>query len=213
MFRKRKRFPFKVAFFIIAFSFILVGFFVGYYRFSSPQEEEIPFAEKNNVELKEDIDDIYEVRENNEAAVTQYEDRIELETRIVYRTLYTVCENTIEEVLAPVNIMVGLNEAGFQEYIVSSDPSFEIQKFSTEEVILYQRKEAICPNHYNQYLITDSEGYIAIYHINEGGEKILVEKTSISIAVLPHVDQEKLKTGIFRRTREEAYQLLEDYSS
>ncbi|AOY76934.1 BofC C-terminal domain-containing protein [Clostridium formicaceticum] len=213
MFRKKRRFPSKVIFFIIACSFIIVGFFAGYYKFTPPQDEKIPFAEENNIQRNERIDNVQQLEESDDAPVNYHEDSIEAETQIVYKTFYTICENTMEEVMTPVSAMVGLNETGFQEYVQNHYPLFEIEKFSSEEVVLFQRKEAVCPNHYNHYLITVNEGYITIYQINENGEKILVEKTAVSAAMLPHVDQEKLKSGILRKTKEEVYQLLEDYSS
>lgn len=218
MYRRRNRFPFKFLFIIMAFSFVLVGFYIGYYRMGPSDEERIPFVEKNqNLENIDDeelaVEEITHFQEEDETSVSSLQDSIGQETKIVYKTFYTECENTIEEVLSPISSMIGLKEEGLKEYLQRNNLLFSVDSFSIDEIVLSQTKNAICPQHYNYYLITQKDGNIAIYHINNRGDKILIETTSIPVSILPQVDQIKLQKGILRKTKEEAYQLLEDYSS
>ncbi|SNS34184.1 BofC C-terminal domain-containing protein [Anaerovirgula multivorans] len=218
MYRRRNRFPFKILFFVMAFSFVLVGFFIGYYRMGPSHEEEIPFVNENeNIDDRDEEmlsqEDLIPLEDENNTSVTSLQDSIGQETKIIYKTFYTECENTIEEVLTPISSMIGLNEEGFTEYLQRNNLLFSVESFSNDEVVLIQSKNAICPQHYNHYLITEKDGNIAIYHINNRGDKILIETTSIPVSILPQVDQLKLQKGILRKTKEEAYQLLEDYSS
>lgn len=205
-------------FILLAFSFIFAGFFIGYYRITPPGNQPPPITEEGNLETEVDLNDIEPDLNTidmveDERPVTHYEDNIGEETKIIYKTFYTVCQSTLEETLLPIESMIGLNKTGFQEYLTINNLLFDVENFSADEVVVFQTKDAISPKYFNTYLVTESDGYIAIYRIDERGDRILIEKTPISIAVLPHVDQEKLKRGIFRKTRAEVYQLLEDYSS
>ncbi|SES73940.1 BofC C-terminal domain-containing protein [Natronincola peptidivorans] len=227
MFRKRKRFPYKILFFIIACSFIITGFLIGYYRTTSPREHEIPYTERYSERTEINYEAITENQENNleaneedegaytdeERAVTQYEASIREETTIIYKTQYTICQNTLEERISPMNAMIGLTQEGLQEYLQRNNLLFHVESFSNEEVVLFQKKNAVCPMHYEQYFVTQQDGYITIFYFDETGGRKIIEKTTISISVLPYIDQQKLTLGIFRKTKEEAYQLLEDYSS
>ena len=218
MYRRRKRFPFMTLFFITTFSFILIGFFIGYYKFAPSREEKIPFAKENNSQEKINdekkySEDFASLDENNEALVTYLENSINQNTKVIYKTFYSECDDSLEEVLAPESTMIGLKEDSLKEYLQSNDSLFSVESFSVDEIVLYQNKNTVCPQHYNHYCITQKDGYIAIYHFKNNGEKVLIETTSIPISILPHVDQEKLRKGIFKKTMEEAYQLLEDYSS
>ncbi|MCC5911551.1 MAG: BofC C-terminal domain-containing protein [Clostridiaceae bacterium] len=221
MFRKRKRFPFKIVLGIILFSFAIISFIIGYNTYSPSQREEIPYTHKDNVEieenqvrkqhLEEDEEDMY--TQDHGAEVTYQEEGIRDSTVIKYKTLYTICESSIEEIDTPSNDMIGLTKDGLKEYLRFNSLLFDIENFSTEEVILLQNKTTVCPEHYNYYWLTEEDGHIVIYQFNERGQKILIERTSISMAMLPIVDQQKLKKGILRRTKDDVNRLLEDYSS
>lgn len=222
--RRKRRFLFKIIFPIVAFSFLIIGFIVGYYRTLTQGERERPFADKNSLQLQENTDELrknFIVQEQEELsfedkddeAVTYHEDSITETTNIIYKTFYDICKDTMEESLEADHSIIGLNEAGLKEYLKDKNLLFEIQNFSTKEVILVENKNTACPAHYNHYLISEANEFIAIYHIDEKGDKVLIEKTLIPISILPNVDQEKLKKGILKTRREDVYQLLEDYSS
>lgn len=203
---------------MIALGIGLISFAIGYYVYSSKLDRERILEERRSHQA-EDIE-----KSNNEEnvlntdgkeidtdqEVTQYGYTIEEDTKIIFRTLYTQCQTVEEEVQNPVEEFIGLTEIGLEKYIEANHLKWDIIRFTKGEVILLEKKEQMCPNH---FLVSVKDGYIAVYQYNEEGEKVLVEKTSIPISILPSVDQQKLNRGILLNTRKEVNQLLEDYSS
>lgn len=207
--RRRKKTPYVLAFFIAWLVFGFIGFATGYYvyqnRFSEPPDVAIDDP------LQEDPmkGDIIDSNINNESPVTSNEIAVRTNTRIIFRTLYTTCQSINDNVMEPLTEMVGLKEQVFKSYAEENLTDWQVIKFSTDEVILFRRKEQICPDH---FYVTELEGFIAIFRYTEEGERILIEKTPIPISVLPAIDQEKLKRGIILKDRDEVNRLLEDYS-
>ena len=222
--RRKKRFPFKIILSILACIFIITGFVIGYCNTTIQRKEGKPLADQYGLQVQERADESRKdlalkkeneltLEDNQDRAVTHHEDTIVETTNIIYKRFYKICQDTVQESLKPDNLMIGLNEKGFKGYLERENLSFEIQSFSAAEVVLIEKVDSVCSAHYNHYIISESGELIAIYHIDAEGKKSLIEKTSIPISVLPHIDQKKLKNGILRKEKEEVYQLLEDYSS
>ncbi|NLM04625.1 MAG: hypothetical protein GX214_06365 [Clostridiales bacterium] len=219
--KKRKIITKSRAAFIILL-FLTIGFLIGYYQSYLQNKREEHLAKEHNLEfdeksIKSEIElqpkENYNTKleDNEDTIVNKQEDSIINTTNIIYKNIYNLCQDIMEASSPPSPDMIGLNELGFRKYLASESPTFEIISFSDEEVIILKENENACPSHYNHYLIKAQGGFINIYLINEEGEKILIEKTSISSTTLPYVDQKKLEKGIFKKTKEEIYRLLEDY--
>ncbi|KAB3537263.1 hypothetical protein F8154_02925 [Alkaliphilus pronyensis] len=213
--RRRRRTPYFLAFFVTLICFVIIGFLVGYYMnplLNKEPPQKIAEKEDNSPDdyLHLDRDNYERELEENDAPVTSFEDSIDTDTRMVFRSLYTSCQSIIDEVIEPMDEIVGLKEGAFRTFTEENMSEWQVVKFSNDEVILFRRKNQICPNH---FLVSQEDGFIAIFQYNEAGEKILAEKTSIPISVLPTIDQDKLKRGILLKSREEVNRLLEDYSS
>jgi len=198
----------------LALFFSSIGFVVGYYRYSGQISQEKLERQKEqeilNALIKAQQDSFYNFNKQDETAVTNYGDTITKDTIIIYKILYTQCQNTIEEREPAKLELIGLNEKGFEEYVNKNLTNTEIQSFSKEQIILEKRENRVCPNH---YLISVNNGYIVIYQYDEDGVKQLVDQTGIPITILPIVDQEKLQRGILVESLEDVNELLEDYSS
>ncbi len=216
--RRRRGGPYIAAFFAIWIVFGLVGFAFGYYigpirlgndpqSIEEPNNNKEPLANSNEQENPEGTD-APEVLEGQ--TVTSHEISVGEDTKVVYRTHFTQCQTIEDEVAAPDEDMLGLKEQEFKAHVAVALEDWQVVRFSGDEVILFQTKNQICPNH---FLVSHQDGYIAIYQFNEDGVKYLVEKTAIPISILPKVDQDKLSRGILLKTQEEVNQLLEDYSS
>lgn len=212
--RRRRTFPLIVSFLILAIIFGSIGFIAAYYRYSGQMAREKLERQKEQELLqaliKAQDDSSYNVNKDNELTVTNCNDTIDCETQLIYKTLYTQCDDVKEDMQRPTPDLIGLNKDGFEEYLIKNQLDWEIESFSKERVVLLKQINKVCPDH---YLVSVNGGYIAIYKYNEDSEKELIKQTDIPINILPIVDQEKLQKGILVNTKDEVNQLLEDYSS
>ncbi len=212
--RRRRNTPYVIGFFVVWLCFGVAGFVFGYY-YSPERDSEKPLhivEENTDDETRQQGIDINNFENNNELEekpVSSYDLVVGEDTKVVFRTLYEKCQETNDEVKKPLNEMLGLKEKDFKEYTAQNLKEWQMVRFSGDEIVLFQRKNQVCPNH---FLVSQEDGYIAIYKYDEEGKKNLVEKTQIPISVLPKLDQDKLNRGILLPTREEVNQLLEDYS-
>ncbi|ABR48490.1 hypothetical protein Amet_2336 [Alkaliphilus metalliredigens QYMF] len=224
--RRRKGVPFYVTFFAIGLLFSFGGFILGYYRYGGSEIEESPYRYEQQSENTADEGQIHEYNEetniniNNEYTdreedwpASNYENLISNETNIKLKTVYTQCGSTVEERMDLLEAWVGFEESQLKAYLESQQNQQTILSFTTNEVVLMEEKNEVCPAHLNYFLVAEKDGYIVVYHFNERGLKSLIRETRISIATLPPVDQEKLKRGILKKTEREVEQILEDYSS
>ncbi len=174
-----------------------------------------PFPPDDNVKISDKInqDDNLLIEEDDEIAVNYFADTINQDTEIMYKTLYDESNHVLEEELIPSSEFIGFREKDLEIYLKNNFPAFMIESFSSEKVVLYQYKNKTFSNDSDFYLVTEKDGYITIYYMDANGGKELIEITSIPISILPHVDQNKLREGIYRKTKKEVYELLEDYNS
>lgn len=215
MYKRRKRFPKGIFSCIIVFSFILLGFYIGYNKIKMHKTRVTPFPPDDNVKISDKInpDDNLLIEEDDEIAVNYFADTINQDTEIMYKTLYDESNHVLEEELIPSSEFIGFREKDLEIYLKNNFPAFMIESFSSEKVVLYQYKNKTFSNDSDFYLVTEKDGYITIYYMDANGGKELIEITSIPISILPHVDQNKLREGIYRKTKKEVYELLEDYNS
>ena len=100
--------------------------------------------------------------------------------------------------------MVNLNK----EQLHEKYPNYEIEKFASNEIILYQEKEGECNEH---YIVKDKEGNVVIYKILEDGTNEEYEVTRIATEYLTDTDKINLKNGIRVNGKQELNQLIEDF--
>lgn len=62
------------------------------------------------------------------------------------------------------------------------------------------------------YFLQNEDNTLSLYEVC-GGEKNIIKQTQINADILPHEDRIKLERGITLTTAEEAYLLIEDFSS
>lgn len=212
--RKRRVFPLTISFFILALVFGSIGFATAYYRYSGQiAKEKIERQQEQELLqalIKAQEDSSCNINKNNEIIAANYNDTINNETQLIYKTLYAQCEDTIEEIQNATSELIGLNEDGFKEYLTENQLDWEIESFSKERIVLSKQVDTICPNY---YLVSVNNGCIAIYRYDENNNRRLIEQTDIPINILPIIDQEKLQKGVLLETMDEVNRLLEDYSS
>lgn len=143
----------------------------------------------------------------NEYIMVSNEDRILVNTRIVYQYYYTG-DNVMEEHTdIPPDYIIGMKFSDLMNYY----PNWQIISFSGKQVVM---RKIINDTSDRHYIVSQQDGYIAVFY--ESGEEngsALHEMTDISIDTLTHEEQVRLNDGIYVRGDEELYRILEDYGS
>ena len=95
-----------------------------------------------------------------------------------------------------------------QEQMQKQYPDWKIEKFSSNEVVLYKEKNGYCDEH---YVIREHNGVLAIYTLDENGKETWKQDTEIVTMYLPEVDLSRIKEGIKVTGTTNLRSILEDY--
>ena len=132
------------------------------------------------------------------------EEKISPNCLITLKRYYNECQHTINEYIdVPQNLVNGTQEDLEKEY-----PNWEIQKYSSNEIILYREFDSNCGQH---FILRNDNGKITIYKIIEEMQEEVYEKTEISVEYLTETDKVEIQNGIRVNGVEELNQLLEDF--
>lgn len=188
---------------------ILIGIVVGRLIYNNNGK----LANKNNIiqneinivseKVTDDCTEEYqEVQE--EIATNSQEEKISPNCLLILKKYYDECNHTINEyVVVPQDLVNGTEENLKKEY-----PYWQIEKYSSNEIILYKEFNSNCGQH---FVLREDEGKITVYKINENNEEEIYEKTEISVEYLSETDKGKISEGIKVNGIEELNQLLEDF--
>lgn len=182
---------------------LIISFIIGLYIHKlSEVDEKIAFeAEYQNIESKNVIQNVQDLLEET----SHTEIKTSPNTKVIEKIYYNDCGHLVESEIKMKENLVNKNEAEFQiEYI-----GWEIQKFTSNEVIVYKEIYDFCDEH---FLLKDVEGEIMIYSLDKyGNEKEFIRETGIQTRYLPETDVENLKKGINVYGSLELNQFLEDF--
>ena len=188
---------------------ILIGIVVGRLIYNN----NVKLANKNNIiqneinivseKVTDDcIEEYQEVQE--EIATNSQEEKISPNCLLILKKYYNECNHTINEYVdVPQDLVNGTEEDLKKEY-----PYWQIEKYSSNEIILYKEFNSNCGQH---FVLREDEGKITVYKINENNEEEIYEKTEISVEYLSETDKGKISEGIKVNGIEELNQLLEDF--
>lgn len=188
---------------------ILIGIVVGRLIYNNNEK----LANKNNIiqneinivseKVTDDcIEEYQEVQE--EVATNSQEEKISPNCLLILKKYYDECNHTINEYVdVPQDLVNGTEEDLKKEY-----PYWQIEKYSSNEIILYKEFNSNCGQH---FVLKEDEGKITVYKINENNEEEIYEKTEISVEYLSETDKGKISEGIKVNGIEELNQLLEDF--
>ncbi len=123
-------------------------------------------------------------------------------TKIIFKTYYTLCSHMIDQELLDTKELVNMTDTKLAERY----PDWTVAEFSSKQVILKREIQTYCPRH---FIISSKDGYVAIYVYNSDGVKTLFEMTDNPISVLTPDDQRNLEYGIVADSEEELQQTLE----
>ena len=196
---------------ILALLIIIIGIIAGLSIYNKNEksknniiENEInTISEKVTDECTEEYEEI-EMQAKLDIETNSSEEKISPNCLITLKRYYNECQHTINEYIdIPQNLVNGTQEDLEKEY-----PNWEIQKYSSNEIILYREFDSNCGQH---FVLREDEGKITVYKINENNEEEIYEKTEISVEYLTETDKVEIQNGIRVNGIEELNQLIEDF--
>lgn len=150
------------------------------------------------------IEEYKKIEQNTEIETSSNEEKISPNCIITLKRYYNECGHTINEYTdIPQNLVNGTQENLEKEY-----KNWIIEKFSSNQIILYKEFESNCGQH---FILRNDNGKITIYRINENNEEEIYEKTEIAIDYLTETDKIQIQNGIRVNGIEELNQLIEDF--
>ena len=141
---------------------------------------------------------------SNSIEISEQEMKTTPNTLIIYKTYYTKCKHFVQDYEDIDILLVNLNEEEFNEKC----KNWDIEEFSSEEIVLSQEKEEFCNEHYKLKLENNN---IVIYNIDENGIETEYEYTGITTEYLTEEDILKLTAGIYVYGKENLTSTIEDY--
>lgn len=184
---------------------IMIGIVTGIILYNTKQKDK-----NDNNMIENEINKISE--KVTDDCINEYIDEIETNSNeekispnclLILKRYYDECQHTINEYVdIPQDLVNGTEYDLKKEY-----PYWEIEKFSSTEIVLYKEFNSNCGQH---FILKEDNGKITVYKINENSEEVY-EKTEISLEYLSETDKIKIKDGIKVNGIEELNQLLEDF--
>lgn len=196
----------KICIIVLIVVIIVIGVVLGIFIYNNNQNNKnksnVIENEINIISEKVTDDCIEEITE--EIETTSQEEKISPNCLLVLKKYYEECNHTINEYVdVPQDLVNGTKEDLKKEY-----PYWQIEKYSSSEIILYKEFNSNCGQH---FVVQEDEGKITVYKINENNEEEIYEKTEISVEYLSKTDKSKISEGIRVNGIEELNQLLEDF--
>ncbi len=175
---------------------------------SKPDENEKPESVETKVSdenILDDCTDEYEELENSNMLETNSsEEKISPNSSITYKTYYKGCEHTKEEYNNMPQELINCTKNDIEEKYTE----WQVEKFASNEVILYREVDGECGEH---YLVKEKDGKVVVYKILENGEEQEYETTQISTDYLTDTDKIEMQNGIRVNGQQELNQLIEDF--
>ena len=196
---------------ILVVAIIIIGIVAGLAIYNKNEKAQNNIVENEINKVSEKITDEcteeYEESERQaklDIETNSSEEKISPNCLITLKRYYNECQHTINEYIdVPQNLVNGMQEDLEKEY-----PNWEIQKYSSNEIILYREFDSNCGQH---FILRNDNGKITIYKINEEMQEEVYEKTEISVEYLTEKDKVEIQNGIRVNGVEELNQLLEDF--
>ena len=204
-----------LGYFLLIIVFI-VGLSVGLYTgTNSIENRNLSQNNNGNVEPIQDVV-IKKVQGKNEeennsgeekiVEVVRTEEKISLYAKLVIKKKFSKCNHTTVSIVDVPKELVNLPRKDLEEKY----SGWEIEKFSSDEVILYREIAANCEDH---FVLKEKDGNIAIYNETDEDEMNLIEILSVNLDLLSEEDKNNLQEGIKIYGKDELNSLIEDYTS
>lgn len=198
----------KIWIILLSIAIIIIGIVLGIFIYNNNKntnKQGSMVENEINIVSEKVTDECTEEYQNNEEIETNFqEEKISPNCLLILKKYFEECNHTIKEYLdVPQELVNGTEEDLKKEY-----PYWQIEKYSSNEIILYKEFNSNCGQH---FVLKEDKGKITVYKINENNEEEVYEKTEISIEYLSETDKNKIREGIKVNGIEELNQLLEDF--
>lgn len=198
----------KIWIILLSIAIIIIGIGLGIFIYNNNKntnKQGSMVENEINIVSEKVTDECTEEYQNNEEIETNsQEEKISPNCLLILKKYFEECNHTIKEYLdVPQELVNGTEEDLKKEY-----PYWQIEKYSSNEIILYKEFNSNCGQH---FVLKEDEGKITVYKINENNEEEVYEKTEISVEYLSETDKNKIREGIKVNGIEELNQLLEDF--
>ena len=156
----------KIWIIVLIVVIIVIGLVLGIFIYNNNQNNKnksnVIENEINIISEKVTDDCIEEIPE--EIETTSQEEKISPNCLVVLKKYYEECNHTINEYVdVPQDLVNGTEEDLKKEY-----PYWQIEKYSSSEIILYKEFNSNCGQH---FVVKEDEGKITVYKINENNEE------------------------------------------
>lgn len=196
---------------ILFIAIIIIGVIAGISIYSKNEKSQNTNVENEINKVSEKVTDEctqeYEELERQarlEIETNANEEKISPNCLITLKRHYNECNHTINEYIDVSQSLVN----GTQKDLENEYKNWEVQKYSSNDIILYREFDSNCGQH---FILRDDNGKITIYKINENNEEEVYEKTEISVEYLTETDKAEVRNGIRVNGIEELNQLIEDF--
>lgn len=185
---------------------IILGFLTGLYLYKINQ---IDYSETEIVAetIEDDCTAIAQLSDEELADLVETnsdEEKTSPNCVITLKVYYEKCEHLIETRKNIEEAEVNMTE----EELKQRFSDWELQKFTTNEIVLYKEANEFCDEH---FLLKEEDGYIAIYKLDEKENAQFFQTTEISTEYLAEEDLEQIRNGIKVYTKKELNKTLEDF--
>lgn len=131
-------------------------------------------------------------------------------TFIEKRTHYNECKHVETSIGLAEEAVVNMARDEYEDYL-HQNTNFQLISFSETKITLWGERNHLCTNH---YVIGEEGGYIAVYGIDENGNRVLQRVfDNYHIDMLQDLDRENIIKGIVVNSQEELSEILENFIS
>ena len=137
------------------------------------------------------------------------EPKIGINTKIKVSTYYDKCNHTENENLDLNQEIINMKEEEAKEYF--EDRGYSLTEFDTSEILLKQKKNEMCKNHFVIKYENENDTFLNIYKLDKNNELEFFKETDIAREFLTSIDDQTFKEGIEVYGYENVESVLEDY--
>ena len=189
---------------IIIMGAILTGLLLNQSKSKEITENISTEISKEEIILDDCTDEYESFKTNTMLEANSNEEKISPNCSLIQKIYYEQCSHTIIDYpFLPTNL-VNLTK----EQLQSKYPDWNIEKFSSNEIILSKEKTGECGEH---FLVKENNGKVTIYQIDETGQEHEWLKTEIATEYLTETDKLNIQNGIRVNGNEELNQLIENF--
>ena len=164
-------------------------------------EQELINEDKNNI-----IESKEENKEENNSKMVISDNKINESTKMIYQYYYKNDGMMEENEEIPPYFLLGFDFNDMLEYY----PDWQIISFSDKEVVM---RKIVEEDKEKSFIVTQKDGYIAVYYQNEDEGNSLYEITGTPVSTLTHDEQVRLNDGIIVKGEYELAKILAEYNS